>query len=70
MDVVDHLEGVREAVRSVSVVLWRSDQQPHVGTSSEKDEGMKTRGGWRVNESELKFFVNYWNRGCCGGGCA
>ena len=43
MDVVDHLEGMREVVKSVSVVLWRSDQQAHVGTSSEKDEGMKTR---------------------------
>ena len=43
MDDVDHLEGVREAVRSVSVVLWRSDQQPHFGASSKKDEGMKTK---------------------------
>ena len=43
VDHLEHLEGVREAVRSVSVVLWRSDQQPHIGTSSKKDEEMKTR---------------------------
>ena len=41
MDVVDHVEGLREAVRIVSVVLWRSDQQPHVETSSKKDEGRR-----------------------------
>ena len=43
MDDVDHLEGVHEAVRSVSEVLWRSDQQPHLETSPKKDEGVKMR---------------------------
>ena len=43
MDDVHHLEGVREAVRSVSEVLWRSDQQPHLETSSKKDEEVKMR---------------------------
>ena len=41
MDDVDHLEGVHEAVRSVREVLWRSDYQPHLGTSSKKDEETK-----------------------------
>ena len=46
MDDVDHLEGVQEAVRSVSVVgevLWRSDQQLHLEASSKKDEEVKRR---------------------------
>ena len=43
MDDVDHLVGVHEAVRSVSEVLWRSDQQLHLRTSSKKDEGVKMR---------------------------
>ena len=46
MDDVDHLESVHQAVRSVSVVgevLWRSDQQLHLGASSKKDEEVKRR---------------------------
>ena len=46
MDDVDHLEGVHQAVRSVSVVgevLLRSDQQLHLEASSEKDEEVKRR---------------------------
>ena len=53
MDDVDHLEGVHEAVRSVSVVgevLWRSDHQLHLEASSKKDEEVKRRCARRVRE--------------------
>ena len=46
MDDGDHLEGLHEAVGSVSVVgevLWRSDQQLHLEASSKKDEEVKRR---------------------------
>ena len=46
MDDVVHLEGVHEAVRSVSVVgevLWRIDQQLHLEASLKKDEEVKRR---------------------------
>ena len=43
---VDHLESVYQALRSVSVVgevLWRSDQQLHLGASSGEDEEVQER---------------------------
>ena len=46
MDDLEHLEEVHEGVRSVSVVgevHWRSDHQPHLGASSNKDEQVKRR---------------------------
>ena len=46
MDDVDYLESVHQAVRSVSVVgevLWRSDQQLHLGASSGEDEEVQQR---------------------------
>ena len=46
MDDVDHLEVVREAVKSVNVVgevFWKSDQQLHLEASSKKNEEVKKR---------------------------